>query len=328
MKDKRREVQPIMYRSFMIDLSALQALAAVHQSGSVVGAAAALGFSPSAISQQIKKLERQTGVPLLERHGRGVLITERGLVLADYGRRMLADLEALQSTLLSEPGEPHGRLQLVAFSTACRGLVGPVLGRIADEGTDLDLRVTSDDPREAVAMVAEGKADLGIVHNWNSVPLAVPESLVLEWLCEDVADLLVRDDHPLAGRTEVEPADFVDETWVSTPHRAICNEALLKLHADLGRLPDIRLYDDDFATHIAFVEQGVAVALVPRLGRPVLTPRVVVVPVVRPTPARQVGVVHRRTMAESPGIRHVIGLLRDAADTGLPAVDAGRGGEA
>lgn len=313
MKDQRTEVHLIVYVSFMIDPSALQALAAVRQTGSVIGAATALDFSPSAISQQIKKLERQTGVPLLERHGRGVLLTERGNVLADYGRRMLADLEALQSSLLSEPGEPRGRLQLVAFSTACRGLVGPVLGRIATEGTDLDLRVSSDDPREAVARVAEGKADLGIVHNWNSVPLGVPENLELEWLCEDVADLLVRDDHALAGRVSVEPADFVDQTWVSTPHGAICNEALLKLHADLGRLPDIRLYDDDFATHIALVEQGVAVALVPRLGRPVLPERVVVVPVVRPTPARQVGVVHRRTMAESPGIRHVVALLREAA---------------
>ena len=297
----------------MIDPSALQALAAVQQNGSVVGAAAALGFSPSAISQQIKKLERQTGVPLLERNGRGVLVTERGLVLAEYGRRMLADLEQLRSTLLTDSGRPQGRLQVVAFSTACRGLVGPVLGRIVADGTDLDLRVVSDDPREAVARVAEGRADLGIVHNWNSVPLAIPENLVLEWLCEDIADLLVRDDHALAARAEVEPADFVGETWVSTPEGAICNEALLKLHADLGRLPDIRMYDDDFATHAALVAQGVAVALVPRLGRPVLPAGVVAVPVVRPITARQVGVVHRRTMSGSPGIQHVVGLLREAA---------------
>jgi DNA-binding transcriptional LysR family regulator len=60
------------------------------------------------------------------------------------------------------------------------------------------------------------------------------------------------------------------------------------------------------------------VALVPRPGRPVLPRRVVVVPVVRPTPARQVGVVHRRTMTERPGIRHVVGLLRDAAAREFP----------
>ncbi|MFC3300788.1 LysR family transcriptional regulator [Arthrobacter agilis] len=302
----------------MIDPSALQALAAVQSYGSVVGAAEALGYSPSAVSQQIKKLERQTGVALLERHGRGVLITSSGRALADYGRRMRADLEALQSTLLAEPGEPHGTLQVVAFSTGCRGLMGPVLGRITAEGTDLQLRVTCDDPREAVARVAEGKADLGLVHDWNSVPLAVPENLELEWLCVDVADLLVRDDHALAGRAAVQPGDLLDEIWVSTPQGAICNEALLKLHADLGRVPDIRVYDDDFATHIALVEQGVAVALVPRLGRPVLPHGVVVVPVVGPTPARQVGVVHRRTMAESPGVRHIVALLRDAAAQAVP----------
>jgi molybdate transport repressor ModE-like protein len=302
-----------MYLYFMIDIGTLRALTAIEQHGSVIAASEVLGFSPSAVSQQVKKLEKQTGFAVLERRGRGVLLTERGLTLAAYGRRILAELEELQSTLLADPARPTGHLRVVSFSTACRGLVGPMLGKLAASGSELDVSVLAEDPREAVARVANGEADLGVVHNWNSVPLVIPEHMSLEWLCEDIADLLVHQSHPLAGRQAVEPADLVDERWISTPHGAICNEALLRIFADLGRVPDIRVYDPDFATHLALVEQAAVVALVPRLGRPALPAGVVSVPVIKPVQVRQVGLVHRRTMTASPGIRHVAALLKEIA---------------
>ncbi|HKU35983.1 MAG TPA: LysR family transcriptional regulator [Paenarthrobacter sp.] len=297
----------------MIDISTLRALVAVEQHGSVVAASEVMGYSPSAVSQQIKKLEKQAGVAVLERNGRGVLLTERGLALAGYGRRILGELEELQATLLADPEKPSGLLRLVAFSTACRGLVGPMLGRIAVAGSGLEVSVLAEDPREAVQRVASGEAELGVVHNWNSVPLVIPENMAHEDLCLDQADVLLNVSHPLAARTAVEREDLLDETWVSTPAGAICNEALLHIFAGLGRVPDIRVYDPDFSTHIAMVEQSVAVALVPRLGRPPLPATVVAVPVVNPVQQRTVGIVYRKTMTASPNIRHAVRLLREVA---------------
>lgn len=325
-----------MYVCFMIEIAALRALVAVEQQGSVVAASEAMGFSPSAVSQQIKKLEKQSGVTVLERHGRGVLLTDRGMALAEYGRRILGELEELQATLLADPAKPSGVLRLVAFSTACRGLVGPMLRRLDGSGSEasaagdsvpsgsglvgsglvgsgLEIRVVAEDPREAVQRVATGEADLGVVHNWHSVPLVIPENMVHEDLCLDTADVLLNSAHRLAGRTAVEPSDLVGERWISTPAGAICNEALLAILAGLGRVPDIRIYDPDFSTHIAMVQQGVAVALVPRLGRPELPAGVVAVPVVNPMQQRQVGMVYRKTMTASPSIRHVVRLLQDVA---------------
>ncbi|MFK0040019.1 LysR family transcriptional regulator [Paenarthrobacter sp. NPDC090517] len=303
----------------MIDISALRALVAVEQHGSVVAASDVMGFSPSAISQQIKKLEKQTGVTVLERSGRGVLLTERGLALAGYGRRIMGELEELQATLLADPSKPSGLLRLVAFSTACRGLVGPLLGRIAAAHSALGITVLAEDPREAVQRVASGEAELAVVHNWNSVPLVIPENLVHEDLCIDQADVLVNSTHALAARTAVEPEDLLDETWISTPAGAICNEALLQIFAGLGKVPNIRIYDPDFSTHIAMVEQGVAVALVPRLGRPPLPDGVVAIPVIRPVQQRSVGVVYRKTMTASPNIRLAVNMLREiAAELPLP----------
>jgi DNA-binding transcriptional LysR family regulator len=302
----------------MIDISALRALVAVEQHGSVIAASDVMGFSPSAVSQQIKKLEKQTGVAVLERNGRGVLLTERGLALAGYGRRIMGELEELQATLLADPAKPSGLLRLVAFSTACRGLVGPMLGRMAATHPAVKVTVLAEDPREAVQRVATGEAELAVVHNWNSVPLVIPENLVHEDLCVDQADVLVNSTHPLAARAAVEREDLLDQTWISTPAGAICNEALLQIFAGLGRVPDIRIYDPDFSTHIAMVEQGVAVALVPRLGRPPLPHAVVAIPVMNPVQQRSVGVVYRKTMTASPAIRQAVHMLRDVAAEELP----------
>src|ERR1044072_3679256 len=92
----------------MIDLAALASLRAVDTHGSVVAAADALGFTPSAVSQEVKRLEKQTGVPLLERVGRGVMLTDHGRHLVDAGGRLLADLEEVESTLHRRGGGGAG----------------------------------------------------------------------------------------------------------------------------------------------------------------------------------------------------------------------------
>src|SRR5258708_33619224 len=109
----------------MIDLVSLDALRAVGTHGSVVAAANALGFTPSAVSQQIKRLERQTGVPLLERVGRGVMLTRHGRHLVEQGTRLLADLEELQSGLHRQAGTVAGHVRAAAFHAAEPGAIAP-----------------------------------------------------------------------------------------------------------------------------------------------------------------------------------------------------------
>src|SRR3954471_8022649 len=121
----------------MIDLGTLRALEAVDQFGSVVAAADELGFTPSAVSQQIKRLERQSGVELLERVGRGVVLTGPGRVLVQDGARIASELERLETDLHAHAGEVTGELTLVGFSTAMRGLLGPVAAGLMAEHPSL-----------------------------------------------------------------------------------------------------------------------------------------------------------------------------------------------
>ncbi|WP_353808581.1 LysR family transcriptional regulator [Agromyces sp. SYSU T00194] len=304
----------------MIDPQGLRALVGVAQHGSVAAAATALGYTPSAVSQQVKRLEGELGDALLERRGRGVLLTERGRVVAHEGRALL---DAMQQLVAggTGAGAASAPVRIASFSTATRGLVGPAVQAMrraaADAGpgasAPLDLRVSSVDPFEAVVLVDRGDVDLAIVHDWDSVPLVVPEGLVREPVCRDEADVVLWADHPLATGPAVDRHALVDEAWGSTPRGAICHEALLRLFTDLGRVPRIVAEDPDFASLTALAASRVAVCLVPRLGRVPLPEGTVALPLADRSQVRQVSVVTRAARAGSPAIRAVVDALRVAA---------------
>ncbi len=290
----------------MIDLDALAGLRAVATHGSVVGAAAATGFTPSAISQQVKRLERQTGVPLLERVGRGVMLTSHGAHLVDAGERVLADLEELEAGLRQRAGVVSGRLRLAAFSTAMRGLVAPIARDLRDAHPDLALTLREGEPWDVVDLVASGQVELGIVHRWGGVPLAVPDHVVATALRGDVADLVVHRDDPLAGRAVVTPHDLRDVDWIATPDGTICRQWLSRMYDGTGRPPRIAHVSAEFDSHLALVRAGLGVALIPRMGRGHLGDDLVAVRVADPEPVRLIDALHRRTMADSPAVRAVL----------------------
>jgi DNA-binding transcriptional LysR family regulator len=294
----------------MIDLAALSSLRAVDTHGSVVGAADALGYTPSAVSQQVKRLEKQTGVVLLERVGRGVMLTAHGRRLVDDGSRLLTQLEEVEAGLQRDAGRVTGRLRVAAFSTAMRGLVARSVRDLLDHHPDLVLTLTEREPWETVDLVASGQQDLGIVHSWGDVPLHVPEHVVAVTIARDVADVIVPRGHRLAGRTRVSPRDLVDEAWVATPEGSICRQWLMRMYDGTGRVPRIAHVAMEFDSHLALVGAGLGIALVPRLGRRPLPDDVVAVAAHRPTPTREITVVHRASMVDSPAVRAVVAALR------------------
>ncbi|WP_183094300.1 LysR family transcriptional regulator [Nocardioides stalactiti] len=294
----------------MIDLAALAGLRAVATHGSVIAAAEATGFTPSAVSQQVKRLERQVGVPLLERVGRGVMLTSHGRHLVEVGEQVLADLERLEADLQQRAGVVTGSIRLVAFSTAMRGLVAPVVRRLRDTYPDLRLTLDEREPWDAVDLVAAGQCEVGIVHRWGGVSFAVPDHVATTRVADDLADLIVPRDHPLADRTTVTPHDLADVDWIATPEGTICRQWLHRMYDGTGRPPRIAHVSMEFESHLALVAAGLGVALVPRLGRAPLGPDVVAIGLTDPVPTRLVDALHRRTMADSPAVQVVLDALR------------------
>jgi DNA-binding transcriptional LysR family regulator len=294
----------------MIDLAALTSLRAVATHGTVVSAAEALGFTPSAVSQQVKRLERQTGVPLLERVGRGVVLTAHGRHLVEAGSRLLADLEAVESGLHDRAGTVSGRFRLTAFSTAMRGLVAPAVSTLRVTYPDLLLTLTEREPWETLDLVATGQTDLGVIHRWGDLPIGIPEQLQAVTIGVDVADVVLDSAHPLAGRRRLSPRDLLEEEWIATPHGTICRQWLDRMYDGTGRLPRIAHTSMEFESHLALVRAGLGIALIPRLGRGSLGDGLVAVPAYDPEPTREVLAVSRRSMAESPSVTAVVEALQ------------------
>ncbi|MGA8255380.1 MAG: LysR family transcriptional regulator [Nocardioides sp.] len=293
----------------MIDLSALTALQAVDRHGSVVAAADILGFTPSAVSQQVKRLEKQTGVNLLERVGRGVMLTQHGRHLVDAGERVLRDLEAVESGLHRQTETVAGHLRLAAFSTAMRGLVAPVVRDLLARHPDLALTLVEREPWDSIDLVATGQFEMGVVHTWGDVAIDVPDHVVRTSVAADVADVIVHRDHCLARRDSVSPHDLVDEGWIATPEGTICRQWLGRMYDGTGRRPHIAHVAMEFDSHLALAAAGLGIALVPRLGRSALPDELVAIPARDPVPTRDVVAVHRRTMSDSPAVQAVLTAL-------------------
>ncbi|UOQ90169.1 LysR family transcriptional regulator [Agromyces endophyticus] len=309
----------------MIDLEAVVALRAVATNGSVAAAADALGFTPSAVSQQIKRLERGTRVALLERAGRGVVLTDAGRHLVTSSANVLADLERLEADLhlaggtgAAERGPVVGEVRIGAFSTAVRGILVDVLPRLRAEHPELRVPMRESEPWETIALVASGQRDLGIVHRWGGVALAMPEHLVETPLFTDVADVILRRDHRLADRAELTPLDLANEEWIATFDSTICRQWLRRLFDGVSNAPRVVHESMEFENHLELVRAGLGVALVPRMGRPALHPDLVAIPTVRPASTRGVSAVHRRSQADSPALQVVLDAVVDAA-VGLSA---------
>ncbi len=293
----------------VLDLARLRALHAVSVHGSVAGAAAALGYTPSAISQQITKLERETRTTLLERRGRGVALTEEALRLAGTAQRLLAIMEQAETELEERRGLPTGRLTIAAFASAARGLLPGVLAGLDRDHPALDVRLDEVDPHLSVDLAAKGVVDLAVAHDWDIAPLPAPEGLAQAVIGVDRCDLLVPGDHALAGRDGVRREELARERWICQPPGTVCHDWLVRTLRTAGHEPDIRHRAEENHTQLALVAAGLGIAMMPRLGRGPLPDGVEAVRL-DPVPERRLYALWRTEAARRPAITAAVDALR------------------
>ncbi|GHF58564.1 LysR family transcriptional regulator [Streptomyces sp. NRRL_ISP-5395] len=293
----------------MLDLARLRALHAVSVHGSVAGAAAALGYTPSAISQQITKLERETRTTLLERRGRGVALTEEALRLAGTAQRLLAIMEQAETELEERRGLPTGRLTIAAFASAARGLLPGVLAGLDRDHPALDVRLDEVDPHLSVDLAAKGVVDLAVAHDWDIAPLPAPEGLAQAVIGVDRCDLLVPGGHALAERDGVRREELARERWICQPPGTVCHDWLVRTLRTAGHEPDIRHRAEENHTQLALVAAGLGIAMMPRLGRGPLPDGVVAVRL-DPVPERRLYALWRTEAARRPAITAAVDALR------------------
>jgi DNA-binding transcriptional LysR family regulator len=292
----------------MIEFGRLRALCAVASHGTVTAAAAALHCTPSAVSQHLGKLERETGTVLVEKDGRRLRLTSAGRVLVEHATRALTAVEEAEAALAAHHGSVSGTLTITSFPTACRGLLPGVLTRLAADHPALSTGLIEADRDTMIEALRRGTVDIAVLDEWPELPMMLPPELEHDVLGYDVADLVVPVGHPLAAGTgPVALADIQHERWIGSTPGTVCHEWLMRV------LPRARpsLLVAEFETQLTLVAAGLGIALVPRLARTTL-PHGTLSREVTPRPARRVLAAIRHAAAKRPAVAAALQALHDA----------------
>ena len=302
----------------MLNLERLRVLEAVARHGSVTAAATELHVTTSAVSQQLAKLERESGTTLLERNGRGIRLTDAAHVLAGHASALLSMAEMAQADVSARAGTVSGRLVLASLPTASRGLAASALRQLASAYPALDVELTEADSSQSIPALVQGAVDLVVAHDWSNAPLAAPAGLARTLLVEDPADVAVPAAHPLAERAAetaegaVELARFGAGPWICGTPGTSCRDWLTYTLRSAHVEPRFAHTANEYATQLALVAAGLGIAVMPRLGRGHVPAGVRMI-TVRPTLRRNIYALWRRTAARRPAINAVVSALREAA---------------
>ncbi|MBW4718400.1 LysR substrate-binding domain-containing protein [Saccharothrix obliqua] len=250
----------------MFGLERMRALHAVATHGTVAAAASALHVTPSGVSQQLAKLEREAGQRLLEPHGRTVRLTTAGHVLAGHAAAILAQVDQARADLELLRDDITGPLRIGAIPTTVHALLPPVLSALRAQHPGLEVTLHEGEAEETLPRLVDGRLDVAVLESWEHRPLTAPPGTSRITLLHDVADLALPASHRLAHRKAVDLAEVDDIPWIAWCAGSSCYDWLahvLRQHGN-GR---ITCAVGSYPTQLALVAGNVGAAVVPRLGR-------------------------------------------------------------
>ena len=282
-----------------IDPHRLLVLRAVQRAGGVLAAARALYLSPSAVSQQLTRLEAETGLSLVDRTrrggGRSLELTAAGRALAEQGERVAEVLAGAERAAMALRGERSGPVRIGGFATVLRRLVGPAVTHLAIAEPAIVPTVIEVDEADGLAQLRAGELDLLILERRPEA--APPRDVAAEDLLRDAYRVVV----PASWPVHDDPETLLGGRWIAGHEGTPARAALDALAAAAGTSPDIRHLCDEFTSILALVGAGLGAAVVTDLVLeflPLTNVRVSAGPL--DPGARVIYVTHRRGRAE-PG---------------------------
>ena len=299
----------------MLDLRRLRLLRELHERGTIAAVADALRFTPSAVSQQLAMLERETGVTLLERAGRGVRLTDPALVLVEHAGALLERAAEAEADLAAATRTVTGRGRIAGFQSAALRLALPAMEALARDAPKLRCEFVEAEPEQALPALALGDLDLVIGDEWEHQPWRLPPGLAAETLLRDPVHLALPVRSALARRhpDAVPLGELAGAAW-ATGHPAMGWEEMTRrtCREHGGFEPDIRHRTNDATVALALVARGLAVTLVPDLVMPRRPAGVALRRVAEAPVSRAIFAVTRAADAARPSTRALVAALRDA----------------
>jgi DNA-binding transcriptional LysR family regulator len=300
----------------------LRVLRMVATCGTVTGAAEALHYTPSAVSQQIRTLATDLGVDLVVQDGRRIRLTSAARVLLDQTEDLYARWEEIRGLVAAADAEGGGVVRLCGFSTAAAALLPPVASRLQAAQPAWQVRLIEAEPQQCFELVLADEADVAVVVATAELPASNDPRFELTHLLVDPLDLLLPETHDLAHEPHVRLADLADEPWIMDRPGRVYHQLLQTACAAAGFTPSVAHHASEWDTGAAMVAAGLGIALIPRLAHLPTGYAVVRVPLAGdPASARRIVTGIRRGSRDHPAVatalRALAEIAHDLADTRL-----------
>jgi DNA-binding transcriptional LysR family regulator len=300
----------------MLDLRRLRLLRELHERGTIAAVADALNFTPSAVSQQLAVLEREAGVTLLERAGRGVRLTDAALVLVGHAAVLLERAEQAKTDLAAAAGTVVGRGRIAAFQSVSLQIAAPAMATLARTAPDLRCELLEAEPEDALPELALGDLDLVLADEWPHQPRSRPSGVDRHELLADPVRVALPADHRAARADPnvVRLQELAGEPWVCGHSGMGWSEVTTRTCRDRGGFdPDIRHRTNDAIVALRLVAHGLAVSLVPDLVQARGCPGVAVRDISGVSLTRRVFAATRTVDARRPSVGALLGAVHAAA---------------
>ena len=312
-----------------IDPRRLRVLRAVALRGGITDAAPLLHLTPSAVSQQLAQLEREVGVPLLDRSGRRVALTEAGRLLAARAERIEAELAAARQELTALSGRAAGPVRVASFMTAIRHLLVPALAQLRLTDPQVEPSVYELEGPSALRELRTGGVDVLMIEEDGGGPQPEPAGTIVEPLLDDDYRVVLPAAWPERPRSLPELAG---RPWVAAPLDTASGRALERLAGEQGFTPRRAHVCSEFPAVLELVGGGLGAAILPLLALTDASPERIVVAAIPGLGSRRLSALRRAAPREpEPVVRALIAALRERAveaalAAAAPELLAGRGG--
>ncbi|GAA4146094.1 LysR family transcriptional regulator [Actinomadura keratinilytica] len=251
----------------MLEVRRLRLLAEFARRGSIAATAAALGYTPSAVSQQLAALEREARVALLDRTARSAELTDAGRRLAERAEEILTLVEAAEAELSANADAPMGRVVVTAFPTAAVAFAPALAGSLADH-PELTFVLRQTRPGDGIRQVRSGEVDIALVDDWTGkLAVHAPATLKFFHLCRDPLVLVVPARHPMADPAKpVDLQELREEAWMAAPTGEPSRQAVDRLLDTVGGRRPIPWEFEGLHTILSLVARGIGIAAIPALA--------------------------------------------------------------
>ena len=302
-----------------MDLRQLRYLVALAEERHFTRAAAREHIAQPALSQQIRRLEDEVGLPLVERTTRHVRITDAGEVLVARARRILAELEAANAELLALRGMESGRVRVGTIHTMGPVDVSLLLAIFHERHRGIELTVREQSSEELAEMLRYDELDLAFLSVTERVE---SHGLGLHQLVLEELVVLLAPGHRLAGRRRLRIGELEGEEFISFREGARLRELLFAAAREAGFEPNVKLESNESARIRRLVSRGMGVAILPRSDAVAPGAEVAVVALSDPPLARDITLAWREGRRHPPAVAEFLALARATFSDQLTAGDA------